>query len=94
MLGFEQLLKFVTFTSVEDQSRQFFLQTNLSRLHLDLYKVSDSVLHSVNFSELERHGSDSSVTLWIRNWVNDCTQSIAAQGPGRDQQQMVFLLVH
>jgi len=58
MLGFEQLLKFGTFTSVEDQSRQFFLRTNLSRLHLDLCKASDSVLHSINFSELERHGSD------------------------------------
>lgn len=58
MLGFEQLLKFGTFTSVEDQSKQLFLRTNLSRLHLDLCKASDSVLYSINFSELERHGSD------------------------------------
>jgi len=45
-----------------------------------VYLAFDTVLHDVLFSKLKGHAFDRWTTHWIRNWLNRCTQRVAANG--------------
>ena len=47
-------------------------------IYLDLCKAFDIVLHDILVIELEKNGFNGWITHWIRNWLNDRTQRVAA----------------
>lgn len=56
-------------TALEDGARA------ADTIHLDSSKVFGTVLHDILVSKLEKHGFDGWAALWIKNWLDGCTQS-------------------
>lgn len=65
-----------------------FFVLSLESWWLNLFKASDTVLHCILVSKLERQGFDGGSTQWIRYWLEVTCKELQPMTlcPGRDQR--------